>query len=142
MGDSRKSGNARLTFNAEHRYGGTTFVDQGTLALDGAGKLGPGAVVIGAGATLDLSAVGGARAIGALSGRGMPALGAHPSCFCKSAPARLSPHLRPGRSMKRTPNCTGSTSTGRKWSAYVDLTTERNSRPHVNMASAGVRLRW
>lgn len=78
MGNVRKSGAATLKFTSEQRYGGTTFVDQGTLALEGAGHLGAGDVVIGAGATLDFSAVGGRRLIGALSGSGTLVLGAHP----------------------------------------------------------------
>jgi len=76
-GSLRKSGVGPLLLSGDNSYGGNTQIDEGSIALQGAGKLGGGAVVVGSGATLDLTQVNGARTIGGLSGSGSILLGNH-----------------------------------------------------------------
>ncbi|OZI42565.1 hypothetical protein CEK29_12535 [Bordetella genomosp. 5] len=65
-----KLGTGTLTLLDTQAYTGGTVIRGGTLALSGVGSLTPGQPVTldGAGAALDLTAAGGAREIGALSG--------------------------------------------------------------------------
>jgi len=81
-GDLRKSGMATLVITGDNQYSGLTEILAGRIALLGTGRLGSGnpfggqgSVHIAAGATLDLAAVAGDRAIGTLTGAGDIALG-------------------------------------------------------------------
>ncbi|MPZ46858.1 MAG: hypothetical protein GEV05_26435 [Betaproteobacteria bacterium] len=76
-GSVRKTGPGGLTLSGANVYAGATWIEQGHVALLGAGSLGAGSVSIAAGATLDLSAVSGDRGIGALNGDGAIVLGSH-----------------------------------------------------------------
>ncbi len=76
-GSVRKTGPGTLTLSGANARGGANSIEQGRVALRGAGSLGGGSVSIAAGATLDLSAVDGDRGIGPLSGDGAIVLGDH-----------------------------------------------------------------
>ena len=74
-----KSGAGRLTVNAASSISREVRVEEGVLALSGAGTFGSSAtgLTVQAGATLDISAADGSRQFGALNGGGSVVLGAN-----------------------------------------------------------------
>lgn len=77
-GSFTKAGAGTLTFTGSNTYTGVTTVSAGTLALSGVGSVDSTSLVVGAGGTLDVSAVTGGFTLGsgkALSGVGTVAGG-------------------------------------------------------------------
>ncbi|GAA5080879.1 autotransporter domain-containing protein [Lysobacter panacisoli] len=77
-GDLTKTGTGTLEFGGANTYTGDTTIDEGTLALTGNGSLANSSqVVVGSGATLDVSGGNTDAAIASLGGNGGIVLGNH-----------------------------------------------------------------
>jgi autotransporter-associated beta strand protein len=77
-GGLTKDGPGTLTLTGSNTYEGNTVVLDGTLALAAAGRIAPGSGLALYGGTFDITASGGSREIGSLSGsRGTVRLGAY-----------------------------------------------------------------
>ncbi|MGA7439529.1 MAG: autotransporter-associated beta strand repeat-containing protein [Luteibacter sp.] len=76
-GDVVKDGSGKLTIDQANTYTGTTSIDDGTLALDGNGSIGTGAIVVSGGGTLDTTDANHATTGTGLAGTGHVELGAN-----------------------------------------------------------------